>query len=53
MDIFTLSFYAAICGVLSLIAPGLGRAPNRLFFGMIVGVLAAVSLPTVRNILLG
>jgi len=53
MDIFTLTFYAAVCGLLSLIAPGLGRPPIRLIIGATVGILAAVSLPMVRGVLLG
>lgn len=48
MDPVALIFYAIICGVLSLFAPQLGRAPQRLIIGAIVGIAAAAVLPLVR-----
>jgi hypothetical protein len=51
MDLFNLAFYAVVCGILSVAAPRLGRFPLRLGTGMIVGVVAAAALPTIKSAL--
>jgi len=48
MDPVTLSFYAVICGLLSLAGPTLGRPAIRLVIGAGVGLLAAGALPYLR-----
>jgi len=48
MDPIALGFYAVICGLLSLAAPGLGRPVLRLGVGAVVGILAAAVLPVLR-----
>jgi hypothetical protein len=50
MDVFSIGFYAVVCGVLGAVAPGLGNLLFRLFFGAFVGIVAAVLLPAVRGI---
>ena len=47
MDMLTLVYYAAICGVLSLVAPRLGRRYIRFGIGVAVGTGAAVVLPVI------
>lgn len=49
MDPVTLGFYALVCGVLSVLSPGLGPMGTRLIIGAVVGVLAATMLPMVRG----
>ncbi|MEM9393987.1 MAG: hypothetical protein AAGA38_09025 [Pseudomonadota bacterium] len=51
MDIVALTFYAVVCGVLSLVAPNLGGRAQRLAIGAVVGVMAAAVLPTLRSAL--
>ena len=51
MDITVLSFYAVVCGLLSFAAPRLGKPALRFFFGAMVGVIAALFLPTLRAFL--
>jgi hypothetical protein len=48
VDIVTLTYYAAICGVLSVAAPYLGNRLVRLAIGVSVGVIAAAILPMAR-----
>lgn len=48
MDFVALTFYAIVCGVLSLLAPNLGGRAQRLAIGAAVGVIAAAVLPAVR-----
>ena len=48
MDPVALGFYAVICGLLSLAAPGLGRPFLRLGVGAVVGILAAAVLPMLK-----
>ena len=49
MDYVSLGFYAVVCGVLGLIAPGLGNMLARLGIGALVGVVAAALLPAVQG----
>ncbi|WP_175549244.1 hypothetical protein [Planktotalea frisia] len=49
MDITALSFYAIICGVLSLAAPRFGGAWIRFGLGALVGILAALFLPIIKQ----
>jgi len=51
MDPITITFYAVICGVLSMVAPNLGGTIPRLGIGAIVGILAAAVLPVIRSII--
>lgn len=53
MDIVTLVYYAAVCGILSLAAPYIGRRIIRLSIGVLVGVIAAAVLPAARAALAG
>lgn len=48
MDTTTLTFYAAVCGLLGLIAPWLGNMVFRLIIGGIIGLIAAGALPLLR-----
>ncbi len=51
MDIFALTFYAVICGLLGLTAPPrFPSALSRIVFGAIVGLLAAGLLPFVKGL---
>ena len=49
MDYISLGFYAAVCGVLSLVAPGLGSMLVRLGIGAMVGIAAAALLPAFKG----
>ena len=53
MDPFSLAFYAAVCGALSVVAPKLGSFLPRLAIGAVVGLLAAMLLPLVRGLIGG
>ena len=53
MEPITLAFYASVCGILSVAAPRLGGFVPRLLVGAIVGIIAAILLPTIREILGG
>ncbi|MCE0506071.1 MULTISPECIES: hypothetical protein [unclassified Roseivivax] len=48
MDPVSVTYYAAICGCLSLLSHRLGRAWMRLALGVGVGVAAALVLPLLR-----
>ena len=48
MDPISLTFYAVICGILSLFAPKLGGRVPRLAIGAVVGLVAATILPVLR-----
>ncbi|WP_227258013.1 hypothetical protein [Kangsaoukella pontilimi] len=48
MDPISLTFYAVICGILSLFAPSLGGRVPRLAIGAVVGIIAATVLPVIR-----
>ncbi|MCC1494116.1 hypothetical protein [Cognatishimia sp. F0-27] len=50
MDPITLSFYAVVCGCLSVAAPRLGGFVPRLIVGAVVGLVAATLLPPFRSI---
>jgi hypothetical protein len=49
MDPISITFYAVICGILSMVAPNLGGTISRLGIGAIVGILAATILPIIRS----
>ncbi len=51
MEPISLAFYAAVCGLLSVVAPNLGGAIPRLATGAIVGVIAATVLPMLRGMM--
>ena len=51
MDPVALIFYAAVCGLLSLAGPRLGKPMVRLGIGAVVGILAAALLPTIKGAL--
>lgn len=53
MDVTALTFYAGICGLLSLAAPRLGRPGIRLAVGAAVGIAAAALLPVIKTTFLG
>lgn len=49
MDPISLSYYAAVCGLLSLFAPRFGGYLPRLAIGILVGLVAAGVLPALRG----
>ncbi|MEM7720696.1 MAG: hypothetical protein AAF222_15985 [Pseudomonadota bacterium] len=51
MDPIALTFYAVVCGLLSLFAPKLGGRVPRLAVGAVVGVLAAAILPVLHGMM--
>lgn len=51
MDFTALGFYALVCGALSFAAPRLGPALSRFAIGALVGVLAALFLPSLKTFL--
>ncbi|AHM03189.1 hypothetical protein roselon_00771 [Roseibacterium elongatum DSM 19469] len=51
MDVTALAFYAAICALLSLASPRLGRPFVRLAVGAVVGLAAAALLPILKGAL--
>ena len=51
MDPVTLTYYGAICGLLSLAAPRVGSGLLRFALGIAVGLLAAAALPVLRRAL--
>ncbi len=53
MDPISLTFYAVICGLLSLVAPNLGGTLPRLAVGAVVGTVAALALPFLRGLIGG
>ncbi|MBL4646381.1 MAG: hypothetical protein JKY99_07985 [Rhizobiales bacterium] len=50
-DFTAVAWYAAICGVLSALAPSLGGVGLRLAIGAGVGVLAATVLPELKGMM--
>jgi hypothetical protein len=51
LDATNLAFYAAVCGTLAAFAPqGSGR-PVRAAIGVVVGLLAASTLPYFKSLL--
>lgn len=53
MDPVTLTYYALICGLLSVAAPYLGNRLVRLAVGVLVGLVAAALLPLARAVMAG
>ncbi|NNE81875.1 MAG: hypothetical protein HKN18_16525 [Silicimonas sp.] len=53
MEPISLAFYAAVCGLLSLVAPNLGGMVPRLAVGAVVGIVAASVLPFIRGMMMG
>lgn len=51
MDPISLTFYAIICGILSLVAPNLGGMIPRATVGALVGVAAAAALPFLKGMM--
>jgi hypothetical protein len=51
MDPITLTFYAVVCSCLSVAAPKFLGLPIRLGIGASVGILAAISLPHIKNVM--
>ena len=51
MDPVIMAYYAAVCGVLSVLAPSFGGLGGRLVVGAVVGLGAAGALPFVRSTL--
>ncbi|MEO0990885.1 MAG: hypothetical protein AAFX00_08055 [Pseudomonadota bacterium] len=50
MDMVALLFYAAVCGLLSVFSPQIGGMTTRFGIGAVIGLLAAASLPTLREV---
>ena len=48
MDLATMLFYGAVCGLLSLFSPVIGNGFTRLIIGIAIGVAASVAMPSVR-----
>lgn len=53
MEPISLTFYAVVCGILSVVAPNLGGVMPRLIVGAVVGIVAAAVLPFVRGMMAG
>ena len=53
MEPISLTFYATVCGLLSVVAPRLGGFLPRLLIGAVVGIIAALMLPAIRGLLTG
>ncbi len=53
MDPISISFYALICGCLSVAAPRLGGMIPRLAVGAGIGIVAAIALPLLRGMMSG
>lgn len=51
MDPITLTFYAVVCGCLSVVAPKFPGLPVRLGVGAGVGILAALVLPFIQGMM--
>lgn len=52
-ELILLTFYAAACAILGVVAPKLGDFLARLLIGAFVGIIAGILLPSVRGILTG
>ncbi|WP_238548058.1 hypothetical protein [Meridianimarinicoccus roseus] len=48
MDMFPVTFYAVLCGLVGLLAPRFRRWYGRLVFGAVLGVSAAIVMPQLR-----
>ncbi|SIO41998.1 hypothetical protein SAMN05444287_2849 [Octadecabacter temperatus] len=53
MDPITLVFYAVVCGCLSAVAPKFPGMSVRLGVGAGVGIIAATTLPFIKDMLNG
>lgn len=53
MDPISITFYALVCGSLSVAAPRLGGLVPRLAIGTGIGVVAALLLPVLRGMMEG
>jgi hypothetical protein len=53
MDPISISFYAVVCGLLGLVSPAMGSYLPRLGVGAIVGIVAAILLPYLRQMVTG
>ncbi|MFB1025393.1 MAG: hypothetical protein QMC33_08710 [Octadecabacter sp.] len=51
MDPITLTFYAVVCSCLSAAAPKFPGLPIRLGIGAAVGILAAITLPYIKDVM--
>ncbi|WP_377509269.1 hypothetical protein [Octadecabacter sp. R77987] len=51
MDPISITFYAMVCGCLSMAAPRLGGLVPRLAVGAGIGVAAAILLPVLRGMM--
>jgi hypothetical protein len=52
LDPVTLAYYGLICGALSFVAPRWRKPGLRFLVGILVGLVAAGLLPTIRQSLL-
>lgn len=50
-DTTSIIWYAAICGILSALAPSLGGQLTRISIGAVVGILAATALPFIKGMM--
>ena len=51
MDLVTMTYYGAICGMLALAGPRLSPVAFRFLAGVAVGLVAAWALPHLRQML--
>lgn len=51
LDWTAMTFYAAVCGGLAVIAPSTGGWPLRAGIGIVVGLVAAVLLPFFKGMM--
>ena len=53
MDLFAFGYFAVICGALAVSTPLLETGFRRLLLGLTTGVISAVALPFIRDMLMG
>ncbi|MDB0061861.1 MAG: hypothetical protein QNL58_03765 [Octadecabacter sp.] len=51
MDPITITFYAVVCGCLSVVAPRFPGLPIRLGVGVAVSIFAASILPLIKDMI--
>ena len=51
MDTVAIIFYGLVCGALGALAPALGSRAARIAIGAGIGVIAALVLPLLRNMM--
>jgi hypothetical protein len=51
IDTTAIVWYAAICGILSALAPSFGGQATRIGIGAVVGILAATILPFLKGMM--